>query len=67
MGIFFLDYDENEEHEFTWTEDLAEIVRIGTDKKLKVTRRFADEGEKLIGEWPGGWRRGVIGVSTHGF
>ena len=53
VGIFFLNYDSEQEHEFTWTQDLNEIVEIGADRKLKVTR-WTPAGEEVVGEWAGG-------------
>ena len=52
IGLFFLNYDKKQ-HKFTWTKDLNEIVGIGADKKLKVSR-WTPSGEKIVGEWSGG-------------
>ena len=45
VGLFFLNYD-SREHEFTWTQDLNEIVGIGPDKRLKVSL-WTPGGEKI--------------------
>ena len=65
VGIFFLNYDDHKEHEFTWTQDLNEIANISAHQKLKVTRWIPGPGggpgsEQVIGEWAGG----VVGTTT---
>ncbi len=66
VGLFFLNYDDFEDHQFTWSINLNEIAKIGPDKKLKVTQWIpGDNGgpgsERIIGEWRGG----VIGTTTN--
>jgi len=60
VGIFFVNYDDESDHEFTWTKDLNEIAGIGTDKKVKVTL-WTPAGEKVLGEWSGG----VVGTTMN--
>jgi len=53
VGVFFLNYDNEQEHEFTWTQDLNEIAEIDAEKTLKVTR-WTPQGEQVVGQWEGG-------------
>ena len=64
VGIFFLNYDDIMDHEFTWTVDLNEIAGITADQKVRVTRWIpgppdSPGGEQVIGEWMGG----VVGTT----
>ena len=54
VGIFFLNYDGEKEHEFTWTTDLNEFAGLDGSKKLKVTRWSVEEEEEAIAVWEGG-------------
>jgi hypothetical protein len=65
VGLFFLNYDREKEHEFTWTHDLNEIVGIGADKKLKVTR-WTPKGEQAVGQWTGGVLTRTTGIEPEG-
>ena len=65
VGIFFLNYDKEKEHEFAWTQDLNEIVEIGVDKTLKVTR-WTPQGEQVVGEWSGGVLRRTAKIEPWG-
>jgi hypothetical protein len=60
VGIFFLNYDDQADFEFTWTKDLNEIAGISKDQKVNVTR-WTPEGEQVIGQWNGG----VIGKTMN--
>jgi hypothetical protein len=65
VGVFFLNYDSEQEHEFTWTQDLNEIAEIGADKKLKVTR-WTPQGEQAVGQWEGGTLRQTMKIEPWG-
>jgi hypothetical protein len=65
VGIFFLNYDKENEHEFTWTQDLNEITQIGADKKLNVTR-WIPQGEQAAGQWKGGVLRRTMKIEPWG-
>ena len=53
VGLFFLNYHDDTEYEFSWTKDLNEIAGIGADNKMKVSR-WTPDGEEVLGEWAGG-------------
>ena len=53
VGVFFLNYDNTQEHTFTWTQDLNEIAGIGRNQQLRVTR-WRPTGEQVVGTWTGG-------------
>jgi hypothetical protein len=65
VGVFFLNYDHDQEHEFTWTQDLNEITEIGPEKKLKVTR-WTPQGEQAVGQWAGGLLRQTTKIEPWG-
>jgi hypothetical protein len=65
VGVFFLNYDSEQEHEFTWTQDLNEIAEIGPEKKLKVTR-WTPQGEQAVGQWAGGVLRRTTKIEPWG-
>ena len=53
VGIFFLNYDEKNPYEFTWTVDLAE-TGIDKTKKVKISRWTQDSGLSLLKNVVGG-------------
>ncbi len=65
VGIFFLNYDSEQEHEFTWTQDLNEIAEIGPEKNLKVTG-WTPQGEQTVGQWAGGLLRRTTKIEPRG-
>ena len=65
VGIFFLNYDETP-HQFTWTEDLAEIAGIEPSQQVRVTRWNGDEGVQDVGQWQGGLVRKTMQIDGWG-
>ena len=53
VGIFILNYDRENAHDITWTQDLNEIAGISANDKLTVTR-WTPHGEEAVGERSGG-------------
>ena len=53
-GIFFLNYDEQNAHSFTWTADLAEVAGLDAAKRIKISRWTPDAGLVPLFEGNGG-------------
>ena len=53
VGVFFLNYDDKNAHEATWSVDLAE-TGIDASKKVRISRWTPDEGLAPVKETAGG-------------
>lgn len=66
VGLFFLNYDDHEDQQFTWSVDLNEIAGIGADRMLRVTQWIpGPDGGPGREEVIGAWRGGIIGTTTN--
>ena len=54
VGIFFLNYDEKESHEFTWTTDVAEIAELDESTALTMSRWTLEKGLNTLKAVNGG-------------
>jgi len=54
VGVFFLNYDKEQSHEFSWTVDLREGAGWGRHTRLKLCQWTEERGLEYVEEVPGG-------------
>ncbi|MFH0963690.1 MAG: DUF6259 domain-containing protein [Planctomycetota bacterium] len=66
VGIFFLNYDEKESHEFTWLADLAEGAGMDGTRKVKILEWKEGDGLTTVKETRGGVLRETMKIEPLG-